>query len=243
MAKIIAGIGSSHVPAIGAAIDNNKTEEPYWKRVFSGFEKSKEWMREDQAGRRHRGLQRPRLGVLGRDDPDLRARLRGGISARRRGLGPAAGAGGARAIPSSPRTSRSRSSSTSSISPSSTRWRSTTASPCRSTCCSARPKEWPCPVIPLAVNVVHVSAADRAPLLHARQGDPQGGRVLSRGPEGRDLRHRRHVAPDQRPARRPDQQQVGQGLPRQSHQGSEEAHAASRISNTCARPAPRASRW
>ena len=44
MAKIIAGIGSSHVPAIGAALDNGKTEEPYWKRVFSGFEKSKEWM-------------------------------------------------------------------------------------------------------------------------------------------------------------------------------------------------------
>jgi len=44
VAKIIAGIGSSHVPAIGAALDNGKTEEPYWKRVFSGFEKSKEWM-------------------------------------------------------------------------------------------------------------------------------------------------------------------------------------------------------
>jgi aromatic ring-opening dioxygenase catalytic subunit (LigB family) len=27
------------------------------------------------------------------------------------------------------------------------------------------PKEWPCPVIPLAVNVVHVPAADRPPLL------------------------------------------------------------------------------
>ena len=46
MARIIAGVGSSHVPAIGAAIDNGKTEEPYWKRVFSGFERSKEWMRE-----------------------------------------------------------------------------------------------------------------------------------------------------------------------------------------------------
>jgi protocatechuate 4,5-dioxygenase beta chain len=32
------------VPAIGAAIDLGKTEEPYWKRVFSGFEKSKKWM-------------------------------------------------------------------------------------------------------------------------------------------------------------------------------------------------------
>jgi protocatechuate 4,5-dioxygenase beta chain len=45
VAKIIAGVGSSHVPAIGAALDNGRTEEPYWKRVFSGFEKSQEWMR------------------------------------------------------------------------------------------------------------------------------------------------------------------------------------------------------
>src|SRR5579871_1795452 len=46
VARIIAGIGSSHVPAIGAALDLGKTEEPYWKRVFSGFEKSQAWMRE-----------------------------------------------------------------------------------------------------------------------------------------------------------------------------------------------------
>jgi protocatechuate 4,5-dioxygenase, beta chain len=48
VAKIIAGVGSSHVPAIGAALDNNRTEEPYWKRVFSGFEKSQAWMRDTQ---------------------------------------------------------------------------------------------------------------------------------------------------------------------------------------------------
>ncbi len=44
MARIIAGVTSSHVPAIGAAIDLKKTEEPYWRRVFSGFDKSKAWM-------------------------------------------------------------------------------------------------------------------------------------------------------------------------------------------------------
>jgi protocatechuate 4,5-dioxygenase beta chain len=44
VAHIIAGVGSSHVPAIGAALDLGKTEEPYWKRVFSGFERSKDWM-------------------------------------------------------------------------------------------------------------------------------------------------------------------------------------------------------
>jgi protocatechuate 4,5-dioxygenase, beta chain len=44
VARIIAGVTTSHVPAIGAAIDLKKTEEPYWKRVFGGFTKSKEWM-------------------------------------------------------------------------------------------------------------------------------------------------------------------------------------------------------
>jgi len=44
VARIIAGATCSHVPAIGAAIDLGKTAEPYWKRVFRGFEKSKEWM-------------------------------------------------------------------------------------------------------------------------------------------------------------------------------------------------------
>ena len=46
MAKIIAGVATSHVPAIGAAIDLGKTQEPYWTRVFSGFEHSKKWMEE-----------------------------------------------------------------------------------------------------------------------------------------------------------------------------------------------------
>jgi protocatechuate 4,5-dioxygenase beta chain len=37
------------VPAIGAAIDNKRTEEPYWKRVFGGFERSKKWMAQAKA--------------------------------------------------------------------------------------------------------------------------------------------------------------------------------------------------
>jgi protocatechuate 4,5-dioxygenase beta chain len=44
MAKIVAGVFTSHVPAIGAALDNGKTAEPYWQRVFGGYEKSKEWI-------------------------------------------------------------------------------------------------------------------------------------------------------------------------------------------------------
>lgn len=44
MAKITAGIASSHIPALGAAIDLGKTEEPYWKPAFAGYEWTKEWI-------------------------------------------------------------------------------------------------------------------------------------------------------------------------------------------------------
>ncbi|HEY8578422.1 MAG TPA: class III extradiol dioxygenase subunit beta [Beijerinckiaceae bacterium] len=44
MAKIVAGVCTSHVPAIGAALDLGKTQEEYWKRVFAGYEKSKKWI-------------------------------------------------------------------------------------------------------------------------------------------------------------------------------------------------------
>ena len=44
MARISAGVATSHVPAIGAALDNNKHREPYWSKVFSGYEYSKQWL-------------------------------------------------------------------------------------------------------------------------------------------------------------------------------------------------------
>ena len=44
MAKITAGVTTSHIPAIGAAIDLGKTGEPYWAPVFAGFEFSKRWI-------------------------------------------------------------------------------------------------------------------------------------------------------------------------------------------------------
>ena len=45
MARITAGIGCSHVPAIGVAMDTKITHEPYWEPVFEGFKKSREWMK------------------------------------------------------------------------------------------------------------------------------------------------------------------------------------------------------
>jgi protocatechuate 4,5-dioxygenase, beta chain len=46
MAKITASVYTSHVPAIGAAIDLGKTEEPYWVPLFKGYEFSKQWMKQ-----------------------------------------------------------------------------------------------------------------------------------------------------------------------------------------------------
>lgn len=48
MAEVIAGVGTSHTPAIGAAVDNGKTDEAYWRPVFAGYERAREWIAEVQ---------------------------------------------------------------------------------------------------------------------------------------------------------------------------------------------------
>lgn len=48
MARISAGVATSHVPAIGAAIDNGNTQDPYWQPIFKGYEFSKSWMAEQK---------------------------------------------------------------------------------------------------------------------------------------------------------------------------------------------------
>jgi protocatechuate 4,5-dioxygenase, beta chain len=45
MARITAGVGVSHVPAIGVAMDTGITDQPYWQPVFAGFEKSRDWIK------------------------------------------------------------------------------------------------------------------------------------------------------------------------------------------------------
>lgn len=48
MARITAGIASSHIPAVGAALDNGKTDDPYWQPVFAGYD----WVREFEIAER-----------------------------------------------------------------------------------------------------------------------------------------------------------------------------------------------
>jgi hypothetical protein len=48
MAKITASVFTSHVPAIGAAMDLGKTQEPYWQPLFAGYQYGKQWMQENK---------------------------------------------------------------------------------------------------------------------------------------------------------------------------------------------------
>ncbi|GLW71528.1 hypothetical protein Kpho02_38270 [Kitasatospora phosalacinea] len=45
-AAVSAAVFTSHVPAIGAALDHGKTDEPYWRPVFAGYEPSRRWAAE-----------------------------------------------------------------------------------------------------------------------------------------------------------------------------------------------------
>jgi protocatechuate 4,5-dioxygenase, beta chain len=48
MARITASVYTSHVPAIGAALDLGKQNDPYWIPLFKGYEFSKRWLLENQ---------------------------------------------------------------------------------------------------------------------------------------------------------------------------------------------------
>jgi protocatechuate 4,5-dioxygenase, beta chain len=48
MARITASVYTSHVPAIGAAMDLGKDKEPYWQKVFAGYEFSRTWLQDNK---------------------------------------------------------------------------------------------------------------------------------------------------------------------------------------------------
>jgi protocatechuate 4,5-dioxygenase beta chain len=48
MARITAGVTSSHIPALGAAFDLGRTQEPYWKPIFDDYEWVRCWEKEQK---------------------------------------------------------------------------------------------------------------------------------------------------------------------------------------------------
>lgn len=47
MSEIIWGLGTSHVPSIGAVMDRGRTEEPAWAPLFEGYRPAREWLAEN----------------------------------------------------------------------------------------------------------------------------------------------------------------------------------------------------
>ncbi|HEY0107628.1 MAG TPA: class III extradiol dioxygenase family protein [Rhizomicrobium sp.] len=45
MARIVGGLGTSHVPAIGAAIAAGRQQEPYWRPFFDGYPAVHRWLK------------------------------------------------------------------------------------------------------------------------------------------------------------------------------------------------------
>jgi protocatechuate 4,5-dioxygenase beta chain len=48
MARITAGLATSHIPALGVAVDLGKTEEAYWAPAFAGYDWTKTWEAEQK---------------------------------------------------------------------------------------------------------------------------------------------------------------------------------------------------
>lgn len=61
MARIIGGVGTTHVPSIGKAIADKKQNDPYWKPFFSGFDYVHEWL----------GREKPDVAVVFYNDHGL----------------------------------------------------------------------------------------------------------------------------------------------------------------------------
>lgn len=61
MAKIIGGITTSHIPAIGIAMDKGLEDTPYWKDFFAGYPPIREWL----------GEQKPEIAIVFYNDHGL----------------------------------------------------------------------------------------------------------------------------------------------------------------------------
>ena len=180
-ARITASVYTSHVPAIGAAIDQGKTDEPYWQPLFAGYEPSKAWFARPHARRRSSSSTTttpPRSASRSsRRSPSARRRrspspTRGGGRGRCRDVVGHPELGVAHRPLGHPAGLRPHDRQPA--------WTSITASPCRCRCMCGQPAAWPCPVIPFAVNVVHypVPSGQRC-LISARRSARRSSRTTT----------------------------------------------------------------
>ena len=180
MAKIIAGIGTSHTPAIGAARRQRPDGRAVLDAGVQGLRAREEVDGRNGAGRRDRRLQRSRQRVRFQNHSHVRTRLRRRIPDRGRGLGRAPGARGqgvSRARGSHGAVARSRRVRHDDRERDAGRPR-----PHRTDVAAVRPAESVARARdPAGRERDPVSCADGPSLLHARQSHQEGRRELGRG--------------------------------------------------------------
>jgi gallate dioxygenase len=240
-ARITASVYSSHVPAIGAAIDLGKTGEPYWQPLFAGYEPSKQWMRENL----------PDVVFLVYNDHATSFDL-GVIPTFAIGTAaefePADEGYGPRPVPKVMGHPELAAHIAQSVIQQD--FDLTIVNDLKvdhgltvpMNLLFGSPEAWPVKVIPFACERGAVPGALGAALLCAGSGHPPRHRVLRRAAEGADLGHRRHEPPVAGAARRPHQPRVGQPLPRPAD-CRPAGWPRCRTSSTCAKPAAKASSW
>ena len=64
MARIVGGIGTSHIPAIGLAMARDQFEEPYWKPFFDAYHPVRAWLERARPTVAVVGLKNPRRKLL-----------------------------------------------------------------------------------------------------------------------------------------------------------------------------------
>ena len=212
-ARVTASVYSSHVPAIGAAIDLGKTQEPYWVPLFKGFEPTQQWMKDHL----------PDVVFLVYNDHATNFDL-GLIPTFAIGTAaefePADEGYGKRPVPKVIGHPQLASHIAQSVIQQD--FDLTIVNELRVDHGLTVPMNLMFGLAgrmalqgdPLRRQRGAVPGAVGAALLHARPGHPPRDRELRRAAEGADLGHRRHESPAAGAARRADQRRVGQPLPR-----------------------------
>ena len=242
MARVTASVFTSHVPAIGVAIDQGKTEEPYWRPLFEGYQVSRAWFAENK----------PDVVFLIYNDHatafgvDLIPTFAIGTGAEFR---PADEGWGPRPVPTvfgHPELAAHIAQSVIQDDFDLTIVNRLDVDhgltvPLSLMC--GRPVAWPCLVIPFAVNVVQYPVPSGRRCFQLGQAIRRALESLRPAAQGSDLGHGRHESSAARPAGGAHQQRMGQPLSRPVDRGSGRAWPRFPTSNMSARPAARGSNW
>ena len=242
MAKIVAGVGTSHTPAIGAALDNGKSGEPYWVPLFKGYEKAKEWMAKTK----------PDVVIMVYNDhvnafdfkiiPTFAIGCGAEFPIADEGWGP-------RPVPVAKGQPELAAHLVQSLVLD--EFDMTIVNELQvdhgltvpMSLLFGQPKAWPCRVIPLAVNVVQYPAPTGHRCYTLGKAIKKAIESWDEDSEGRHFRHRRPFAPDSGSPRRSHQQEVRHRFPRRPFAQSRANSCSCRRSNICGTPATRRSRW